>query len=126
MSFAIKNGFGNSLNINELDQEAAIFWGVKPDDKWYASFMKKPEVFANWEEELKFTKERMLCNWHDTIGWMIQESEAKDWHTVKAHFLMPYSKHNIEEVISHPSIKPTLDLIAFWEAKGYVPFGTKD
>ena len=127
MSFQIKDGFGNAIDITLLDKEAADLWDVPVRDKFYASPLKDPEQeFLTTRDKLDFLKLRMLLNWYDTIGRIIQEIEAKDWETVTLHFLKPYSKHKIENVISHPHIKPTLDLINYWDKKGYVPFGKKD
>ena len=62
MGFQIKTKEGDSLELRLLDQEAANFWGVEVDPKYYASPVKKlvkPESFAN-EEEKRNGGERSL------------------------------------------------------------------
>ena len=41
MGFQIKTKEGDSLELRLLDQEAANFWGVEVDPKYYASPVKK-------------------------------------------------------------------------------------
>lgn len=76
--FQILNENGQALTLNELDAQAAAFWGKEIDPKEYAN--PTPEFVNNNNlegEELMRAKMKhafnQMNNWKDAIGWYIAE-----------------------------------------------------
>ena len=87
--FQIKNAEGVAISLNDLDIEAATFWGKKVEEKSYAD--PTPE-FTNPDnlegDELFRAKMKhefsRWSNWKDQIGWYIayQKNYTSGWNNV--------------------------------------------
>lgn len=69
MSFQILNKEGNAIPINELDKEAAEFWGKQVHLEQYASPFK-PEPGMS---EMDILRADMTSNWFDVVGRAIHQ-----------------------------------------------------
>lgn len=119
MGFQIRNAEGIAIPINELDKEAAAFWGHPVWDKNYIT------PSGSWNS----------TNWFDSIGWNIhaQGHYTKGWNNVKcsmmsvhtAEFGMLTEEEQLQRVVSNNLyLKPYMELIDHWAAKGYTPHKT--
>lgn len=89
--FQIKNSNGIAIPINELDAEAAAFWGKEVQKKEYAN----PTPLPNYEglddqqkNQAYFVYTfRHAPNWFDTIGYQIANPAVQwteGWNNIKA------------------------------------------
>lgn len=123
MGFQIVNKDNQAIAINELDNEACLFWQFECDAKWYAS----PK--DQWG------------NWFDMIGYKIHNpidpNYTTGWDNVKHNMLLvsvgSFYKYvgNEEEMNKnmagvHAYLKPYFELIDHWQSKGYQPKRTQD
>lgn len=78
--FQILNKDNQAITINELDKEAAEFWGREFDKRMFAS--PKPHGYEEMTEIQKI--QSTLANWYDTIGWNIahQGNYTSGWNNV--------------------------------------------
>ena len=121
MSFKILNSENQPVPINELDREAAEFWGQPIKDREYAT----PKL----EEEISFY---FVPNWFDKIGHAIHRPEkyTKGWDDVKctmmASALGGIALKTPEQAkeylgVCFDVLKPYFDLVDHWASKGYTP-----
>lgn len=82
MAFQIKNKEGKAIAINELDKEAAEFWGKEVHKKNYANPVKDTDDMS----EIERIRAEMSSNWFDIIGWCIhsQGNACSGWPNVVA------------------------------------------
>ena len=143
-TFKILNAEGKALTMEELDKDAAAFWGKEVDPEHYANpFPKEKGAYANALNNAK--------NWYDIIGWNIanQGNYTTGWQNV-AHTMVTetlgeclVSLHKdkpikFAEFVGDNEIhleescetslfytlnfyRPFIDLINHWMAKGYTP-----
>lgn len=126
MSFQIKDKDGNGIAINELDRQAAEFWGKEVLAKSYA-----------WPGDSKWGN-----NWFDKIGYIIHSPSTDmpyytGWKEVKKNLLLNHIEGCIldkPELVSgllkynmnEGGAKPFLDLIDHWDSLGYTPHRIED
>ena len=132
-SFQILDRNNEPISINQLDQEAASFWGKEVDKKYYANPFKKKEFVnsSNLEgEELKQAKEtfklknRILqnaYNWHTVLAKSIPNITNSNWECVTSSIIDEVEKGEELKPIMAEIYQPFLDLIKHWEKKGYTP-----
>lgn len=147
-SFRILNKEGVAIDINDLDIEAAAFWGKEVEDKEYAN----PSKIEDFESEMKYHFNK-LGNWFDIIGFKIAHLDELEgypnyksgWSAVISGImgelshrvmndnleLLPYSVEednislgdkmtiNILGILEYS--KPYIALIKHWSDKGYKP-----
>jgi hypothetical protein len=138
MGFQIKDKEGNAIPINELDKEAAEFWGKTPDDKYYANPMPEPLEDATLSEKVRAEGSSMAMNWFDNIGWNIANpgNYTSGWNNVKvdlwqiqiASCVLKENKVEVLEYVGYhyDYIELFLDLIDHWAEKGYTPHKVED
>ena len=115
-AFQILDKNNNPIPLSELDKQAAEFWNVKLDPKWYAS------------------PTEMGSNWYDSIGWNIanQGHYTSGWKNIKISLITTAMESAAYQILmkskedeSIKSImdwyKPYYDLIDYWESLGYQP-----
>ena len=143
-TFKILNAEGKALTMEELDKDAAAFWGKEVDPEHYANpFPKEKGAYANALNNAK--------NWYDIIGWNIANIPSKNvsWyavaHEMTAEYIrsciMPFydgepieiaefvgdNETHLEESCETSLFytlnfyRPFIDLINHWMAKGYTP-----
>ncbi len=164
MKFQILNKEDKAISINELDKEAAEFWGQEVDPEHYASPYKKVEftnpnnlepcseqyIRAKILHDCKETERTISTNWYDIIGFRIAcplSNWTSGWNNVihslcsesigqavlTKDFIIPDEFEWNDEYLSLPQdiqlaifnvlsfMKPYVDLIKYWESKGYKP-----
>ena len=68
MKFQILDAEGNPLSMEELDKEAAEFFGVPYNKERYIS---PPSTFVSWHDIVGYniaSSERGMLQWNDIIG----------------------------------------------------------
>lgn len=129
MSFQILDKDNNPISINELDRQAAEFWNKEVKKECYAFPQIKPKKFESYKEAFSFWSS--VTNWYDNIGWYIHEGYT-NWKDLYNKLLEPYKEglengdYTIEEILNYPGIGGYLNLIKYWESKGYTPKQIKD
>lgn len=99
IGFQILNKDNDAININDLDVEAAEFFGIPVDDKEYAA----PNGPYSG------------CNWYDTIGWSIAfGKENASWAEVRNFWAEDMNQES-------ETVKKLINLTIHWESKGYTP-----
>lgn len=85
MSFQILNKDGEPIPLNDLDREAAAFWGKEYDKKSYAD-PSPPR--KEGENEIDYYR-RSRGNWFDVIGFNIhsQYGWCSGWANIVANML---------------------------------------
>ena len=151
MSFQIHNEEGQAIGINELDKEAAEFWGKKVADRSYAHPTPEPEWDKISDSTERFKAEMnyaraVVGNWFDTIGYQIHSPSTNwtsGWDNVKAGLWViqstdyykclfdtktyqddtgkEHTELDIRLAVTKSYLKPYYDLIDHWAAKGYKP-----
>jgi hypothetical protein len=125
MEFQVLDKTGNAIAINELDRQAAEFWGVEVHKKRYAC----PKGYG----------ERMT-NWFDIVGFAItqQGNYTRGWKNVALYLLESLSERIIDfdkkgikfiEMDSYTKkvesilefYKPFFELMTYWDECGYTP-----
>lgn len=114
--FQIADQNNEPISLNELDRQAALFWGVELQDKVYAC------------------PDKGMINWFDRIGWSIahQGRFTTGWDNVKLALLQGTIEFATYRVITKEQndfsistaiewCKPYLDLIDYWAGCGYKP-----
>ena len=82
MGFQIKNKEGEAIAINELDKEAAEFWGKEVHKKDYANPSVITEDMTSFEKAMA----EVSSNWFDIIGYCIhtEGNACSGWPNVVA------------------------------------------
>lgn len=137
-SFRIVDKEGNIVPINQLDTEAAEFWGRKVHPTRYSS--PKPEGYDQMSE-LEQLQHDLSANWFDMIGWNIanQGNHTTGWANVVYTMCVENlgrvfinKENSLQLILNAKTIaqlqylineyyKPYLDLINNWAYKGYQP-----
>jgi len=145
MSFQILDKDNNAVAINELDKQAAEFWGKEVDKESYASPAKRKEG----ESTVQFLRREI--NWFDTIGYQIHSPNCTyttGWDNVKASLWSiqstgmykdlfnekqyededgkSWTSLDIRLQVTKEFLKPFFDLIDHWASLGYIPKQIKD
>lgn len=130
MGFQIKDKEGKPLSLQQLDEEAAAFWGKDLDLRKYAT----PEKITPGMSEMDIAFTNSRGNWFDIIGWHIhspQNNYTSGWNNIKnsiwlvcaSGLLLDYK--DSELMLAIVGIKLYLDpyykLIDHWSGKGYTP-----
>ena len=148
MGFQIKNKDGQALAINKIDEEVAAFWGIPVHPKNYASPIKEfvlPEGYKKeddkgvlWKKHFDSIRDRITLNWFDQLGYIIHSRNVTTWEQLREIYIAPYKKlveeyKDTEEyedakrvILEEGNSKKLMDLIDFWESKGYTPHPVKD
>lgn len=111
MEFQILNSNNVAVVLNQLDKEAAAFWGVEYNEDHWA----------------KFGSGLFGTDWYNWIGYTIARQPEKgkqEWGTIIGSVCetMAICKSSTADYFdSLESIKPILDLIFYWKSKGYIP-----
>lgn len=118
MSFEIHNPKGIVIPTEELNKEAAEFWGVKydPDRETH------PDLPHHWTN-----------SWIGCIGYGISlGAELKNWDDVKFTLWILQCRPLCSALYDRPEferelklvrefLKPYYELIDHWKSKGYIP-----
>lgn len=124
----IKNAAGEGIVINELDKEAAAFWGHPEMPNEYARPHGPQDLDSSksWEQ-----------NWFDGIGLYIhalhigkKANVQVNWSNVvgimTGHAVLSGIEKNLDMNERMRYFRPYVDLIIHWKNKGYVPIATND
>ena len=130
MAFQIRNGEGKPIHMNDLNIEAAKFWG-QTDTSDHVSPVKIPDGLfdSNRSAYTDLIKRHCLLNWYDRIGGSIHGVKATTWDEVINEMIRPFVEHGytVEETKADEEYnKPLIDLVLHWEGKGYTPHFIKD
>lgn len=115
-AFQILDKDNNPIPINELDKQAAEFWNVTFDAKWYAS---PTEMGTNWYDSIGFN---IAYPGKFTGGWDGVKIELITTNLQFAALNLIHKKPTattIVSIIDH--YKPYFDLIDHWANQGYQP-----
>ena len=109
MKFLILNEIGNALSMDELNKEAAEFFGVPYEEEEYA----KPQGKSlNWcgafESSMITLSHKGLLQWEDLVKQILQIS-----------VFYTNSFEELNRIIQ--AYRPYLELCYHWKAKGYTP-----
>jgi hypothetical protein len=122
MPFQIRDNNNKAISLKELDKEAAEFWKVPLDEKWYATPSGAIQDL-NWFDFIGFEiHKKSSCYTH---GWSnVKCGLVKN--TLETFALLPFEnwKDKIDKKIAF--LKPYFDLIDYWESKGYIPVQIKE
>lgn len=112
MFFQILDNNGNLMDMNELDKEAAAFFGVETDDEFYVG-PTGPSPLGNWFEHIGgaiATMPNRQYSWSAIIGNICNRAASMG------------SRRSAEDVLQVIKRRmPYIELCFHWEAKGYVP-----
>lgn len=106
MAFEILDKENNAIQLDELDKQAAAFWGVDYSTSQYA----KPKMHGE--------------NWFDIIGWEISHENCNRWEQVRDGLKARcgrYSDNGSEFDQYLIFFKPFLDLVKHWAELGHKP-----
>lgn len=125
MAFEIHDSSGQAVSLNELDKQAAEFWGKEISVKHYASPSDNHQ------------------NWFDGIGYIVHsphiKGEITSWKEYKRNvwsmlteggfigdkylygFDMTDEQIAAKVKSTRNYLKPYFDLVDLWESKGYKP-----
>lgn len=133
MGFQIQTEAKVPIAINDLDREAAEFWGNEVHPKQYATPEKITEDM-DWRRKLMA---EMRGNWFDIIGYAINSPlsrytngwgnvkctlwtiQAQGWYDLIGTDEIEGLQARIKSVKAY--LKPYFDLIDHWASKGYIP-----
>lgn len=110
-SFQILDKNNHPISLDELDKEAANFFGVEVKDDTYAS------------------PNNILCfDWFNWIGSAIANLEGDrlhaEWSEVVGYLcrVQAIRMHTVDELIADINkIRPHIELCIYWREKGYKP-----
>ena len=147
-NFRILNADGKAISISELDKEAAEFWGVEVNPKWYACPKRTNGVETiNWFDCIGYKianpihpYKKYSNLWMNIISDIVSEAygdiffkgdttknskvELEQFHEVIIGEKTYYSLSEDVEVRIDYNIRyfqPYIDLINHWCEKGYTP-----
>ena len=109
MKFQIINKEGNPLSMEELDKDAAEFFGVQYNEHQYA----KPNPRSE--------------DWCNVIGYIIVTYPRKGdltWEGLisRISFISAFAAHSSDEYHRYiMGYKPHIELCYHWKTKGYTP-----
>ena len=110
MKFLILNEIGNALSMEELNKEAAEFFGVPYKEEEYAKPWGKS---LNWcyafDTNMTTLSHKGLLQWEDLIKQILQISV----------FYNTNSFEGLNRIIQ--AYKPYIELCYHWKSKGYTP-----
>lgn len=130
MNFQILNQDGTHISYNELDQEAAEFWGVEIDTKWYAQPTHIIHIATpNWHDLIKVAVNNYN---HYHYGWKgivdtllsvhlkgknVKGGSDKKSDTFEDISIVQMSAEEFNEIVKF--LQPYINLINHWGQKGY-------
>jgi len=134
-AFQILNKEGQPISMNILDQEAAEFWQVKHDAKYYASPTEKSS--SNWYDIIGWNIARQgnwTSGWANVVTTLMAESlgrclfqadknsPIKLAEFVGTDFIIHLEDKVEEEIAANLNFyRPYINLINHWIEKGYTP-----
>lgn len=154
-AFQIRDEFGHTITIKQLDEEAAAFWNKEVDSDSYAFPTKEPNYVGMTDKERRKAYTDYIrsqsCNWYDTIGYQIAYPSinwTSGWNNVKASLWIvqaadkyeylfdtklyrddetgqTFTQMDISMQVTREFLKPYYDLIDHWVSKGYQPVQIK-
>ena len=109
MKFLILNEIGSALSMEELNKEAAEFFGVPYKEEEYAKPRGKS---LNWCCAIGYSMTNLphkgLLHWNDLVKQIIQMSV--------------FYTNSFEELITFiQTYRPYIELCYYWKSKGYTP-----
>jgi len=123
---------GEAVRINELDRQAAEFWGVKLNKRSYAQ-PKDYGYGSNWFDIIGFGISQMdySHSWNGVVSYLFEDIGNMFLDYSTGYNDRPVKVYDTQEVVEKIQIaidffKPYVDLINHWQAKGYQPKQIKE
>lgn len=135
MGFQIHNKDDQAINLNELDKEAAEFWGKTLDKASYAYPTKGPDHTGNWFDVIGYQIHNPETNytsgWNNIKAslWSVQSTSMYDKLFDEKKYVdndKEFTSLDIALMVTKEFLKPYFDLIDHWESKGYKPVQIKE
>lgn len=144
VGFQICNKEGEAITINQLDKEAAEFWGKEPHVKWYATPTGQSNSYSNWYDMLGraiLDEDKYRTHWtnwsepYKKMAWceVVCRMSLVNINDVLVDANKPEGAERYEMTIRSEKdaievllgarmfLLPFMELAKHWEDKGYYP-----